>query len=296
MNRYKIIDKIGNGTYGVVYRALDTKTQEIVALKVFEDTDEEEGIKLDVLRECNTLMICKHENIIQLKEIVCKSSSVIAVLEYLPLTLKEYLEKHYAYIAPGVIKHILRQIIAAAVYLKQNCLMHRDLKTENILISLKNKNDEVPLVKLIDFGLNRQFIPGAPGKYTDTVQTLWYKCPEILLGAREYDFSVDMWSIGCIFAELALGYPLFQGNSEIDQLFKIFKLLGTPTEKEWESVSRLEHYKLTFPNWEKDTENINKMFKTHLGDLGIDLLLKLLRYDPKTRITPEDALQHEYFL
>ena len=150
-------------------------------------------------------------------------------------------------------------------------------------------------VKLADFGLARlSAIPNGP--YTFEVVTLWYRAPELLLGANRYSTSVDVWSIGCIFAEMATGMPLFPGRSDIDQLFKIFQRRGTPTAEMWPAVVRLPHYNVEFPQWRE--RSIDSVISPSLlgGPAGVDLLQKLLQYDPDRRIACKTALQHAFFL
>eukprot|EP00825_Cyclidium_porcatum_P052480 TRINITY_DN995_c0_g3_i2.p3 TRINITY_DN995_c0_g3~~TRINITY_DN995_c0_g3_i2.p3 ORF type:complete len:220 (+),score=54.91 TRINITY_DN995_c0_g3_i2:95-754(+) len=165
--------------------------------------------------------------------------------------------------------------------------LHRDLKPQNILIS---KNDEV---KVADFGLSRTFsIPTRP--YTHEVVTLWYRAPEILLGAIDYCTPVDIWAIGCIFVEMVTKKPLFTGDSEIDQIYRIFRILGTPNEEVWPNVTQHKDFKVTFPNWPKNriedvVQNLN------ISKSGLDLLYRMLRYDPCDRISAKSALQHPYF-
>lgn len=149
-------------------------------------------------------------------------------------------------------------------------------------------------LKLADFGLARlSAIPNGP--YTFEVVTLWYRAPELLLGANRYSTSVDCWSIGCIFAEMATGMPLFPGRSDIDQLFKIFQRRGTPTAEMWPAVLRLPHYNPEFPQW-KEQPITNFVSQQALGSSNAaDLLTKLLQYDPDRRVACKAALQHPYF-
>ena len=163
--------------------------------------------------------------------------------------------------------------------------MHRDLKPQNLLI---NRAGEL---KIADFGLARAFqIPIRT--YTHEVVTLWYRAPEILLGQRQYACPVDIWSIGAIFAEMANRRPLWPGDSEIDELYKIFRTLGTPTELSWPGVSRLPDYKSTFPKWPA-TKLQDKM--PTMNSFGIDLFKQTLIYEPSGRITAKAAMDHPYF-
>lgn len=164
-------------------------------------------------------------------------------------------------------------------------IIHRDIKPQNILLC----NDG--WLKVADFGLARTFsVPLR--RYTHEVVTLWYRAPEILLGLDKYTAAVDSWSIGCIFAEMATGRPPFTGDSEIGQLFKIFQLLGTPNDSTWPGVSTLRDYQPAFPQWRPKSL---KRAVPRLGEHGLDLLAKLLTYDPTQRITTAEALSHPYF-
>ena len=169
--------------------------------------------------------------------------------------------------------------------------MHRDIKPCNILIGEDNKT-----VKLADFGLARSF--GLPMKsYTHEVVTLWYRAPEVMLGAKIYGPAIDMWSLGCLLAEVTTGRPLFKGKSEIDQLFKIFRALGTPHEAEWQGSSDLPDMKVTFPKWKVNgNEKLIEMCPELASEPeAMDLLTQMLQMEPSKRITMKAALQHPFF-
>lgn len=180
----------------------------------------------------------------------------------------------------------MRQILEAIVFCHARRIVHRDLKPQNLLISRDGAT-----VKLADFGLARAF--GIPVRvYTHEVVTLWYRAPEVLLGAARYSTPVDVWSIGCIFAEMATGAPLFHGDSEIDQLFRVFRTLGTPSETLWPGVSQLPDFKSSFPSWRS---NVLKTVVPGICDDGLDLLTRCLTYDPQQRISGKACLLHPYF-
>jgi serine/threonine protein kinase len=186
---------------------------------------------------------------------------------------------------PELVKSYMFQLIRGMDFCHRRGIMHRDLKPQNLLI---NRAGEL---KIADFGLARAFqIPIRT--YTHEVVTLWYRAPEILLGQRQYACPVDIWSIGAIFAEMANRRPLWPGDSEIDELYKIFRTLGTPTELSWPGVSRLPDYKSTFPRWPA-TKLQDKM--PTMDSFGIDLFKQTLIYEPSGRITAKAAMDHPYF-
>uniref|UniRef100_A0A914D0K7 cyclin-dependent kinase n=1 Tax=Acrobeloides nanus TaxID=290746 RepID=A0A914D0K7_9BILA len=172
----------------------------------------------------------------------------------------------------------------ALAYCHTHRIIHRDLKPQNLLVTNNG------IIKLADFGLARTF--SIPSRcYTHEVVTLWYRAPEVLLGARFYSTAIDIWSLACIFAELVRGKPLFTGDSEIDQLFKIFRILGTPTSDSWPGVEKLPDYKASFPKWK--TVNLRSQV-VGMNEDGLDLLKEMLVYTPMSRITAKNALSHRY--
>ncbi|KAF9932755.1 Cyclin-dependent kinase catalytic subunit [Linnemannia zychae] len=250
---YQKLEKIGEGTYGVVYKA--TTTGQVVAMKKIRLENEDE-------------------------DIVYEESKLFLVFEFLELDLKKYMDnpanvRHPAGLPMEQVKNYLYQLIQGVEFCHRRRILHRDLKPQNLLID-ENRN-----LKLADFGLARAF--GIPLRtYTHEVITLWYRAPEILLGSRHYSTAVDMWSIGCIFAEMITKRPLFPGDSEIDELFKIFKILGTPNETVWPGVSSLKDWNPEFPVWQR------KDLKTLIPGLnneGLDLLEQLIDYSPARRIS-----------
>lgn len=191
---------------------------------------------------------------------------------------------------PSETKTLLLQIISATHLMHQNWILHRDLKTSNLLMNNRGQ------IKVADFGLARFTSDPCPRNLTRLVVTLWYRAPELLLGAKEYGPEVDMWSIGCIFAELLTKDPVLKGTTEVDQISKIFTLLGVPTEASWPGFRRLPHAKsLTFPRTPATTASQLRSRFPVLTNQGFDLLSRLLCLDPARRITAEEVLRHEYF-
>ncbi|KAL5760110.1 hypothetical protein ACOSQ2_018948 [Xanthoceras sorbifolium] len=295
VDEFERLNKIDEGTYGVVYRARDKKTGEIVALKKVKMEKEREGFPLTALREINILLSFHHPSIVDVKEVVVGSSldSIFMVMEYMEHDLKGLMEALKQPFSQSEVKCLMLQLLDGVKYLHDNWVLHRDLKTSNLL--LNNRGE----LKICDFGLARQY--GSPLKpYTRLVVTLWYRAPELLLGAKQYSTAIDMWSLGCIMAELLSKEPLFNGKSEVDQLDKIFRTLGTPNETIWPGFSKLSGVKVNFVKHQYNL--LRKKFPATsftgspvLSDAGFDLLNKLLTYDPEKRITAEDALNHEWF-
>jgi len=289
MDRYQKIEKVGEGTYGVVYKAKDMSSGQVVALKKIRLEAEDEGVPSTAIREISLLKELKDDNVVRLLDIVHADQKLYLVFEFLDVDLKRYIETGNQIgkpITASIVKKFTHQLNLGLLYCHSHRILHRDLKPQNLLIDQRNN------LKLADFGLARAF--GIPMRtYTHEVVTLWYRAPEVLLGSRHYSTAIDMWSVGCIFAEMSMaGIPLFPGDSEIDQIFKIFRILGTPNEEVWPNVSVLPDYKPTFPQW--SSQDLGRIV-TRVDELGMDLLKRSLTYDAAKRISAKRALQHPYF-
>lgn len=307
----------------MVYKARDltTKDQRIVALKKIRLEAEDEGVPSTAIREISLLKEMNDPNIVKLLNIVhADGHKLYLVFEYLDLDLKRYMESlpvsqggrgkplpdgagplQNHGLGPDIIKKFMSQLVQGIKFCHAHRVLHRDLKPQNLLINKEGN------LKLADFGLARAFgvplrtythevsepvfIPGGPCLKIKVV-TLWYRAPEILLGGRQYSTGVDMWSVGCIFAEMCTRKPLFPGDSEIDEIFKIFRVLGTPTEDEWPGVTSLPDFKSSFPKWQR---NYSQPLVAGLDEEGLDLLDSLLIYDPAGRISAKQAVLHGYF-
>ncbi|GFE54233.1 CMGC CDK kinase [Babesia ovis] len=284
MKRYHKLEKIGEGTYGVVYKAQNSHG-EIFALKKIRVEEEDEGIPSTAIREISLLKELHHPNIVWLRDVIHSDKCLTLVFEYLDQDLKKLLDVCDGGLETSTAKSFLYQLLKGVAYCHEHRILHRDLKPQNLLINRKGT------LKLADFGLARAFaIPVR--SYTHEVVTLWYRAPDVLMGSKKYSTEVDIWSVGCIFAEMINGVPLFPGVSEQDQLKRIFKVLGSPNVETWPQVVDLPAYNPDLGVFEKQPWSV---IVPKLSGAGVDLISKMLQLDPFQRISAREALSHEYF-
>ncbi|CZT15759.1 related to galactosyltransferase associated protein kinase P58/GTA [Ramularia collo-cygni] len=296
VERFDRLNHIEEGSYGYVSRAKDETTGEIVAIKKLKlDLMRDGGFPVTALREIQTLNAAKHRHVVELREVVAGEGSakgdVYLVMEFLEHDLKSLQEDMEEAFLPSEVKTLLLQLGSAVEYLHDNWILHRDLKTSNILMNNRGE------IKVADFGMARFRGDPPPANLTQLVVTLWYRAPELLLGATTYDSAIDMWSIGCIFAELLTKQPLLQGKNEVDQLSKIFEICGIPTEDTWPGFKRLPNARsLRLPTNSKSAQGsiIRSKFPT-LTNGGAGLLNDLLSLDPNRRPSAKEMLEHAYF-
>jgi cell division cycle 2-like protein len=298
VDEYQRINYIDQGSYGMVFKAKCRKTNVLYALKQVKLTDRETskgGFPITALRETNILLALNHPNIIRVKEMVVgsKMDKIYMVMDYSENDLKTCLSMSKQPFSTAEVKQLMRQLLSAVNHMHQNWYLHRDLKTSNLLYSNKG------VLTVCDFGMARKY--GQPLlPYTFEVVTLYYRSPELLLGEKIYSTPLDMWSVGCIFGEILKCGPLFCGEGEIDQLNKIFKILGAPNEDNWPGVSNLNNYnKISYrtPSKSKLYDLFQQKSFTdgvQLNETGFDLLSSLLILDPRYRKTCEDALNHKW--
>ncbi|XP_034655598.1 cyclin-dependent kinase 14 isoform X2 [Drosophila subobscura] len=285
---YVKLEPLGEGSYATVYKGFSKLTYQRVALKEIR-LQEEEGAPFTAIREASLLKELKHSNIVTLHDIVHTRETLTFVFEYVNTDLSQYMEKH-----PGGLDHrnvrlFLFQLLRGLSYCHKRRVLHRDVKPQNLLIS------DCGELKLADFGLARaKSVPSHT--YSHEVVTLWYRPPDVLLGSTEYSTSLDMWGVGCIFVEMVTGMPTFPGiRDTYDQLDKIFKLLGTPTEETWTGVTHFPGYKphkLGFYRPRKLGHNFPRLYDIIEGETIANAFLQL---NPEERIGADDALLHPYF-
>lgn len=300
---FEKLEQIGEGTYGQVYMAREIKTGEVVALKKIRMDNEREGFPITAIREIKILKKLHHENVIKLKEIVTSpgpekdeqgrpegnkyKGGIYMVFEYMDHDLTGLSDRPGMRFSVPQIKCYMRQLLTGLHYCHVNQVLHRDIKGSNLLI------DNEGNLKLADFGLARSYSSDHSGNLTNRVITLWYRPPELLLGTTKYGPPVDMWSVGCIFAELLHGKPIFPGKDEPEQLNKIFELCGSPDESNWPGVSKLPWFN-NFKPTRLLKRRLREVFR-HFDRHALELLDRMLTLDPSQRITAKDALDAEYF-
>nr|KJB25072.1 hypothetical protein B456_004G175700 [Gossypium raimondii] len=285
---FEKLEQIGEGTYGQVYMAREIKTGEIVALKKIRMDNEREGFPITAIREIKILKKLHHENVIKLKEIVTSpgpekdeqgrpdgnkyKGGIYMVFEYMDHDLTGLADRPGMRFSVPQIKCYMRQLLTGLHYCHVNQVLHRDIKGSNLLI------DNEGNLKLADFGLARSFSNDHNANLTNRVITLWYRPPELLLGATKYGPAVDMWSVGCIFAELLHGKPIFPGKDEPEQLNKIFELCGAPDEVNWPGVSKIPWYN-NFKPTRPMKRRLREVFR-HFDRHALELLERMLTLDP----------------
>lgn len=288
---YIKLEQLGEGSYATVFKGFSHLTNQVVALKEIR-LQEEEGAPFTAIREASLLKELKHNNIVTLHDIIHTRETLTFVFEYVHTDLSQYMERYGSGgggLDPRNVKLFLFQLLRGLAYCHQRRVLHRDVKPQNLLIS------EIGELKLADFGLARaKSVPSHT--YSHEVVTLWYRPPDVLLGSTEYSTSLDMWGVGCIFVEMLTGLPTFPGvRCTYDQLDKIFKILGTPTEETWSGVTQLPGYK---PNRFAfyPTRKLGLSFPRLYDIAEVDNIASaLLQLNPDERIDAESALHHCYF-
>lgn len=285
LRRYKMIQLVGDGTYGLVYLAFNQETREKVAIKTMKKKYHSWGEVMD-LREVKSLKKLSHPNIVKLKEVIRENNRLYFVFEYIKGDLLALMREWPDPFQESQIRTIVLQIFQALAYMHRNGFFHRDLKPENILCS----NPE--MVKIADFGLAREIRSSPP--YTDYVSTRWYRAPEVLLRSTSYNSPIDVWATGCIMAELYTRRPLFPGTSEIDQIYKVCSVLGTPSSQDWSHGQQLaSQMNFKFPTF--SPTHLSQVLGSRVGARGISLMYTTLTWNPSWRSSATEVLKHSYF-
>lgn len=291
MERYENLGKIGEGAFGEVFKGKRLQDGVLVALKKVRIRNPEEGIPKNLMREMKALQRIDHPNVVTLFDHFPCGSSLVLVFEFLVTDLHQLLNAladMAQHLSAPAIKCIMIMILQGIGAVHSAQIIHRDLKPANMLFDNKGN------LKLADFGLARVHEKDAGASYSHEVATRWYRAPELLFGARRYNQAVDIWAVGCVFGELLNRSPLFPGENDIDQLYRVQQSLGTPTLQTWPGVTTLpDYHKIQFPFMSPvPLEEI-------LADApleAVSLLQQFIVYDPSKRTTANDALQHPYFI
>merc|ERR1719270_416511 len=289
LDAYIKLEQLGEGSYATVYKGFSNLTKQVVALKEIR-LQEEEGTPFTAIREASLLKDLKHANIVTLHDIIHTKSSLTFVFEYLNTDLSQYLEKHPGGLSSRNIKLFMFQLLRGLSFCHARRILHRDVKPQNLLISAVGE------LKLADFGLARaKSVPSHT--YSHEVVTLWYRPPDVLLGSTNYTTSLDMWGAGCIFIEMLNGYPCFPGVRDIfDQLDKIFRVVGTPTEDTWPGVSRLPNYRPHKLCYYKPSVQMGHVWpRLHDIPFAEHVASMMLQSRAGKRVSAEQAPRHRYF-
>jgi len=279
--------KIGEGSYGVVFKCRNRDTGATVAIKQFVESDEDPLIKKIAMREIRMLKQLKHQNLVNLIEVFKRKRRLHLVFEYVDHTVLNELDKNPHGVPEQLTNTMIYQTLKAVNFCHQHNCIHRDVKPENILITRSG------MVKLCDFGFAR-LLTGPDDDYTDYVATRWYRSPELLVGDTQYGPPVDIWAIGCVFAELISGQPLWPGRSDVDQLYHIRKTLGDLLPRHIEVFNNNSFFKgMTIPNPETMESLEEKL--PQATNMAMNFLHCCFHMDPNKRSTCEELLQHPYF-
>jgi len=321
-DRYKLDARIGEGAQSVVYVGTCRLSGAVVAVKEIKSTGtshREDVIPITKLaanfREVAVLQRLReagsHPNIVELIEVVFDPNTVYIVMSHCGMNLSEFIARCRSRLVDSIfglrtpplekpvvpidnIRSVMFQVVSAVEFAHSQLVMHRDLKPQNIFISFNEYGKIV--AKVGDFGLAKAYtVPLAPE--TINVASLWYRAPEVLLQSG-YDLGIDLWSLGCVLAEMATGKPLFIESSEFGVMIKIFQTLGTPSEQEWAVLGRSQNFSTKWPKWDRKDclARLSSYMGKLLGKSGSDLQQKFLYYESNQRLRTADALKHEFFI
>eukprot|EP01084_Bolivina_argentea_P170921 296148_1 len=307
-DNYKLLGKIGEGGQGIIIKARRKKDNEIVAIKKLRNASDSNGISMETIREIYMLRELQHENIIKIIDIFGQSDNLYIIMPFAIGDLENIIKNKDILLTSSHIKQYMKMLFSGVEYIHNKFILHRDLKPSNCLILPNNT------LQISDFGLSREY--GSPNRLLSyQACTIWYRSPELLFGTNYYSIGLDIWSVGCIFAELLLRIPIFGGNdnSEITQIGRIFRILGTPNDISlltnasgsnnnnnnnnnnnginWKDYELLPKFRKFEPNKQYPIDNLFKASSKNEKEL----FLNLCKYDPNQRLSATKALKHAYF-
>lgn len=280
---------VGSGTYGKVFKAIHVYTNNKVALKKIRMEGERDGFPVTAIREIKLLQSLNHDSIVKLQEVMVEKNDCFMVFEYLSHDLTGLLNHPSFKLDHAHKKDLAKQLFEGLDYLHRRGVLHRDIKAANILVSNTGQ------LKLADFGLARFYAKRKKLDYTNRVITIWYRSPELLLGETQYGPAVDIWSASCVLMEIFTKHAIFPGDGgEINQLEKIYNVLGTPTRAEWPGIVDMQWFELLRPS-EKKPSTFAEKYKERVTPAAFDLLSAMFQFDPAARPSASDVLEHPYF-
>ncbi|PVI04389.1 serine/threonine-protein kinase bur1 [Periconia macrospinosa] len=280
---------VGSGTYGKVFKGVHVYTKDMVALKKIRMEGERDGFPVTAIREIKLLQSLNHDNIVKLQEVMVEKNDCFMVFEYLSHDLTGLLNHPTFRLEQGHKKDLAKQLFEGLDYLHRRGVLHRDIKAANILVSNTGQ------LKLADFGLARFYAKRAKLDYTNRVITIWYRSPELLLGETQYGPAVDIWSAACVLVEIFTKHAIFPGDGgEINQLDKIYNVLGTPSVQDWPNIVEMQWFELLRPT-ERRQSTFAEKYKERVTPAAFELLSAMFLYDPTARPSASDVLEHPYF-
>lgn len=288
MNAFKILNRVGEGTFGEVRKARSCAGDGFKALKQVRISTLESTIPNFILREIQSLSELDHPHVVCLFEIVSLKNSVGLLFEYTSTDLGSILATSTKPLDLDTSRNLLLMILRGINYCHRRSILHRDLKPSNVLLQYNG------VLKLADFGLARVHDNKKSGVYTHQVATRWYRAPELLFGARKYSFAIDMWAVGTIFGEMLKIHPLFAGDNDINQVYRVIQVLGNPNSNEWYEVLELPDYsKISFPILQ--IIDLRKYFPNTTND-ALELLSTIFHFNPTKRPSAEKCLLSSFLL
>ncbi|KAI4939892.1 uncharacterized protein J4E92_001178 [Alternaria infectoria] len=280
---------VGSGTYGKVFKGVHVYTKDMVALKKIRMEGERDGFPVTAIREVKLLQSLNHANIVNLREVMVEKNDCYMVFEYLSHDLTGLLNHPTFKLEQAHKKDLAKQLFEGLDYLHRRGVLHRDIKAANILVSNTGQ------LKLADFGLARFYAKSSKLDYTNRVITIWYRSPELLLGETQYGPAVDIWSAACVLVEIFTRHAIFPGDGgEINQLDKIYNILGTPTVQDWPGIVDMQWFELLRPT-ERKQSTFEEKYKDRVSPMAFELLQAMFLFDPNARPTAADVLEHPFF-